>query len=85
MKGWRREPVKRIRAGKSFSLLLFLFLFVVGGGCAGVAVSLLLLKLKLLADPGRQKVMFLLVSVIGPLAGLIAFIFRYGKRLKQGS
>ena len=85
MKGWRREPVRRIKAGKSFSLLVFLFLFVVGGGCAGVAVSLLLVKLKLLADPGGQRVTFLLVSVIGPLAGLIAFFLRYGKRLKEGN
>ncbi|HEV2287490.1 MAG TPA: hypothetical protein VGR81_00895 [Candidatus Acidoferrales bacterium] len=77
--------MKRIRTGKSFSLLVYLFLFVVGGGCAGGALSLLLLKLKLLGDPGGQKVMFLLVSVIGPLAGLIAFVLRYGKRLKEGS
>jgi len=83
VKGWRREPVKRIRTGKSFSLLVFLFLFVVGGGCAGLAISLLLVKLKLLTDPGGQRVMFLLVSVIGPLAGLIAFVLKFGKRLKE--
>lgn len=85
MKGWRREPVKRIRACKSFSLLVFLFLFVVGGGCAGLAISLVLVKLKLLADPAGQTVIFLLVWVLGPLAGFIGFIFRFGKRLKEGN
>jgi hypothetical protein len=85
VKGWRREPVKRIRTGKSFSLLVFLFLFVVGGGCAGIALSLLLLKLKLLASPAGQTVIFLLVWMLGPLAGLIAFLIRFGKRLKEGN
>jgi len=30
-------------------------------------------------------VMFLLVSVVGPLAGLIAFVVKFGKRLKEGN